>query len=78
MDVIPDQARSMELAIEAELPNTVHRWCKWHVLKKAKESMGALWGKNSDFKTEFHKLVHHMVNEEEFEGGGLQCWKSTH
>ncbi|KAE8807607.1 hypothetical protein D1007_16153 [Hordeum vulgare] len=49
------QARSMELAIEAELPNTVHRWCKWHVLKKAKESMGALWGKNSDFKTEFHK-----------------------
>ncbi|KAE8810982.1 Protein FAR1-RELATED SEQUENCE 3 [Hordeum vulgare] len=66
---VNDQARSMELAIEAELPNTVHRWCKWHVLKKAKESMGALWGKNSDFKTEFHKLVHHMVNEEEFEGG---------
>ncbi|KAE8780413.1 Protein FAR1-RELATED SEQUENCE 5 [Hordeum vulgare] len=67
--IVTDQARSMELAIEAELPNTVHRWCKWHVLKKAKESMGALWGKNSDFKTEFHKLVHHMVNEEEFEGG---------
>ncbi|KAE8821136.1 Protein FAR1-RELATED SEQUENCE 3 [Hordeum vulgare] len=67
--ILTDQARSMELAIEAELPNTVHMWCKWHVLKKAKESMGALWGKNSDFKTEFHKLVHHMVNEEEFEGG---------
>ncbi|KAI4991310.1 hypothetical protein ZWY2020_039681 [Hordeum vulgare] len=31
MDVISDQARSMELAIEAELQNTVHRWCKWHV-----------------------------------------------
>ncbi|KAE8787795.1 Protein FAR1-RELATED SEQUENCE 3 [Hordeum vulgare] len=65
---VNDQARSMELAIEAELPNTVHRWCKWHVLKKAKESMGALWGKNGDFKTEFHKLVHHMVTEEEFKG----------
>ena len=59
----------MELAIEAKLPNTVHHWRKWHVLKKAKESMGVLWSKNSDFKMEFHKLVHHMITEEEFEAG---------
>ena len=67
--ILTDQARSMELAIEAELPNTVHRWCKWHVLKKAKKSMGVLWSKNSDFKLEFHKLVHHMITKEEFEAG---------
>lgn len=59
----------MELAIEAELPNTVHRWCKWHVLKKAKESMGVLWNKNIYFKNEFHKLVHHMISVSEFEEG---------
>ena len=59
----------MEIAIEAELPNTLHRWCKWHVLRKAKESMGTLWSKKSDFKLEFHKLVHHMLTEEEFEAG---------
>ncbi|XBI26690.1 protein FAR1-RELATED SEQUENCE 5-like isoform X1 [Triticum dicoccoides] len=59
----------MELAIAAELPNTVHRWCKWHILKKAKESMGVLWSKDSKFKMEFHKLLHHMITKEEFEAG---------
>ncbi|KAM3371531.1 hypothetical protein ACQJBY_018766 [Aegilops geniculata] len=70
--ILTDQARAMELAIEAELPNTVHCWCKWHVLKKAKESMGVLWSKNSDFKFEFHKLVHHIIMEEEFKAGWQQ------
>ncbi|XP_044410526.1 protein FAR1-RELATED SEQUENCE 5-like [Triticum aestivum] len=68
--ILTYQARSMELVIKAELPNTTHRWCKWHVLEKAKESMGSLWGKkNSDFKNDFHKLVLHMITAKEFEDG---------
>lgn len=71
--ILTDQAHSMELAIKAELPNTTHRCCKWHVLKKAKESMGSLWGKkSSDFKNDFHKLVHHMITVKEFEEYSLR------
>ena len=57
------------MKIEDGMPHTTHRWCKWHVLKKAKEYVGALLGKHNEFKQEFNKIVHHMLSEREFEDG---------
>jgi hypothetical protein len=57
----------MRVAIEAEFPGTRHRWCKWHVLRKAKESLGPIYSKNSSFKRELHELLDQIVRVEEFE-----------
>lgn len=57
----------MRAAISSVLPNTRHRWCKWHVLRKAKESLGSLYSKNNGFKWALHELLDEIVSIPEFE-----------
>jgi hypothetical protein len=57
----------MRVAIEAEMPTARHRWCKWHVLRKAKESLGPVYSKNTAFKRDLHNLIDVIISVEEFE-----------
>lgn len=62
-----DQCQAMAAAIRTTLAGTRHRWCKWHVLRKAKQWIGAAYSKNGGFKKEFHKLVTEEVSINKFE-----------
>ena len=57
----------MEVAIAEEWKNTIHRWCKWHVLKRVKERLGTKYTSIKEFRDKFHLMLNEMLTIEEFE-----------
>ena len=48
----------MAKAIPQSFPNTVHKLCRWHILKKFKEYLALLYKKyNKTFKEEFTAIL---------------------
>jgi hypothetical protein len=64
-----DQCLAMTIAIRENLKKTTHRWCKWHVLRRAGEALGHVHKAHKTFAGDFNKLVNHMLTVEEFENG---------
>ena len=62
-----DQSAAMARAIRTTLKHTRHRWCRWHVLKKAKQKLGNAYSKYSGFKKEFNKLITDETCKDDFE-----------
>ncbi|XP_051189963.2 protein FAR1-RELATED SEQUENCE 5-like [Lolium perenne] len=67
--MLTDQSLAMTIAIKENLLSTKHRWCKWHILRKAQEALGHVHKLHSTFSDEFNKVVNHMLTPEEFECG---------
>ncbi|XP_022889249.1 protein FAR1-RELATED SEQUENCE 5-like [Olea europaea var. sylvestris] len=69
--IITDQARAMQNVITIVFPNTKHRWCLWHILKKLPEKFGYHVDKGSIFAT-IHALVYDCQFIEEFDRGWIE------
>jgi hypothetical protein len=47
--IITDEDASMKAAIAQVLPNTVHRFCMWHIMEKVPEKVGPSIREDKDF-----------------------------
>ncbi|CAO2179633.1 unnamed protein product [Urochloa humidicola] len=69
--ILTDQCAAMAAARRTAMPNTRHRWCRWHVLKDAKKYLGGIFSKHSGFKKAFKELVTFVTDQTIFE----DTWK---
>ncbi|XP_042988764.1 protein FAR1-RELATED SEQUENCE 5-like [Carya illinoinensis] len=68
--IITDQDKAMKNAIAIVFPETRHRFCLWHILKKVLEKLGSSARYRLGMKTELMKCVYYTQTIEEFEN----CW----
>ncbi|KAK1653473.1 hypothetical protein QYE76_071278 [Lolium multiflorum] len=66
--MLTDQCIAMGNTCGTVMSETLHLWCKWHVLRKAPESLGPVYSKKSEFRHQFHKILNEMLTIDEFEG----------
>ncbi|XP_041001739.1 protein FAR-RED ELONGATED HYPOCOTYL 3-like [Juglans microcarpa x Juglans regia] len=68
--IITDQDKAMKNAIAISFPETRHRLCLWHILKKVPEKLGSYAAYRSGLKIELMKYMYDIQTIEEFE----KCW----
>ncbi|XP_024035536.1 protein FAR1-RELATED SEQUENCE 5-like [Citrus sinensis] len=64
--IITDQDRAIKVAIQNVFPNTRHRWCLWHIMKKIPEKLGA-YKEYRDISNVLHCVVYDSQNAAKFE-----------
>ncbi|XP_020173458.1 protein FAR1-RELATED SEQUENCE 3-like [Aegilops tauschii subsp. strangulata] len=67
LNIMTDQDKAMETAISQALPNTVHRCCKWHVQRKAREKLGWIMSRDEVFEQAFYTCINDSDTVDEFE-----------
>jgi hypothetical protein len=67
--IITDQDPAMRAAIIDVFPNTVHRCCQWHVMRKARDHIGILYGMKQGFESELKRVINRSMSMSKFEEG---------
>jgi hypothetical protein len=65
--IITDEDASMRVAIIAVFPNSIHRLCMWHIMKKLHEKIGPHLLEEDEFWQEVNRCVWGSETIEEFE-----------
>ncbi|XP_041011331.1 protein FAR1-RELATED SEQUENCE 5-like [Juglans microcarpa x Juglans regia] len=68
--IITNQDRAIKNTIAIVFPETRHRLCLWHILKKVPKKLGSYAAYRSGLKTQLMKCVYDTQTIEEFE----KCW----
>ncbi|GFY95515.1 hypothetical protein Acr_10g0009000 [Actinidia rufa] len=64
--IITDQCQAMRNAIQNIFPDTRHRWCIWHIMKKVPEKLSG-YEAYQRIRYHFHQAVYDSLTMEEFE-----------
>ncbi|RYR08382.1 hypothetical protein Ahy_B05g076043 [Arachis hypogaea] len=64
--IITDQCKAMTGAIRNVLPDTVHRWCIWHIMKKSQFKLGG-YSKYRELNAMMNHIVWNSPTTESFE-----------
>ncbi|XP_062103335.1 protein FAR-RED IMPAIRED RESPONSE 1-like [Humulus lupulus] len=64
--IITDQDKAMKKAIEIVFPQSRHRWCLWHIMKKMPEKLSG-YQSYKPIKKALKKCVYNSLTKEEFE-----------
>lgn len=67
VSIITDQDAAMRMAIKEVLPNTNHRNCLFHIMKKAHEKAVRTFATNPTLHDDFMDVVHSALTIPEFE-----------
>ncbi|XP_016177881.1 protein FAR1-RELATED SEQUENCE 5-like [Arachis ipaensis] len=64
--IITDQCKAMAGAIRKVLPDTVHRWCIWHIMKKTQFKLGG-YTRYGELSAMMNHIVYNSPSSESFE-----------
>ncbi|KQK15388.2 hypothetical protein BRADI_1g22431v3 [Brachypodium distachyon] len=66
-NITTDQDFAMRNTILEVFPETRHRNCRWHIMKKAQEKMGGFMGRNLERHADFEDCINNSFTPAEFE-----------
>ncbi|RYR47519.1 hypothetical protein Ahy_A07g033450 [Arachis hypogaea] len=64
--IITDQCKAMTGAIRKVLPDTVHRWCIWHILKKSQFKFGG-YARYRELNNKMNHIMYNSPSADSFE-----------